>query len=436
MPIDLPPTPSLEQLKKQAKDLRRACRDGQAAALARACQYLPRLGGAQAAEATGISLQECQHVVAVEYGFKDWKVLAAAVGASFADLVRLSGHDAQVLMRQVDQKDLVTALKEADTGVKETFLRNMSARVRGFIESEITLAPTDKTAGAQTQQRIMRQILDLSRQGLISWGAKGQDTEPLNSVQVEADFFALVGRPLDQLTVEEMASLWRQVAQQARSEGILSLQQFEGKLSSPLLREALQLTVDGTEPDVIEDLLKIRSRTLLRQLETRAQMVDEGLLAIMAGDNPGLIAHKLSAFYAEDTQGVKRPDSVTAAQLVDHLRQLAPSALDFAGFNALLTDMAHVSRRDGIAALEPLVAALEIYTDAESELLRRGLEMMLAKEEWGRFLEALGTLGKARHAGLAAAHRMVIAGVGMVQAGRKPEDIAAQVRRVGLAEEG
>ena len=52
-------------------------------------------------------------------------------------LAGLEDRGAQTLLREVDQKDLVTALKYANTPVRERFLGYMSARVRGFLESEI-----------------------------------------------------------------------------------------------------------------------------------------------------------------------------------------------------------------------------------------------------------------------------------------------------------
>ena len=44
-------------------------------------------------------------------------------------LAGLDDRGAQTLLRMVDQKDLVTALKGAAEPVRERFLRNMSARV-------------------------------------------------------------------------------------------------------------------------------------------------------------------------------------------------------------------------------------------------------------------------------------------------------------------
>ena len=68
----LPAHPSLEQLRKQAKELLRAYRDGDPAAVTRFAAIIPRF-----ANATGLDAQlaDAQFVVAREYGFDNWTAL-------------------------------------------------------------------------------------------------------------------------------------------------------------------------------------------------------------------------------------------------------------------------------------------------------------------------------------------------------------------------
>ena len=67
----LPSRSSLRQLRRQAKDLLTAYRGGEPAALARFRVSLPRLAGASDATvlAAGFTLQDAQHVLAMEHGF-------------------------------------------------------------------------------------------------------------------------------------------------------------------------------------------------------------------------------------------------------------------------------------------------------------------------------------------------------------------------------
>ena len=104
MSKQLPPRPSLEQLKKQAKDLRKAHSTANPEAGERIRAFLPRLSSTSAAAVleADFSLQEAQHVVAREYGFKDWIALAAVVEPDFDALVRLSDREIQTLLRAID----------------------------------------------------------------------------------------------------------------------------------------------------------------------------------------------------------------------------------------------------------------------------------------------------------------------------------------------
>ena len=77
----LPPRPSLEQLRKRAKDLLKAFRDRQPAALARLIAALPRYSDLSDDDLTelALSLRDAQRVIAIEYGFADWPSIRAYI---------------------------------------------------------------------------------------------------------------------------------------------------------------------------------------------------------------------------------------------------------------------------------------------------------------------------------------------------------------------
>lgn len=80
----LPSDPSLEHLRKQAKRLRNAMRDGDAAALAQVREYHPRPDRA----AARCALADAQLVTARSYGFESWSKLARHL----ADIERFVWH--------------------------------------------------------------------------------------------------------------------------------------------------------------------------------------------------------------------------------------------------------------------------------------------------------------------------------------------------------
>src|SRR5438067_8758624 len=80
MPSDqLPPRPSLDQLRRRAKELRDAARSGDPAALARITAYAP------AARSGTVPLAAAQLAIAREHGYPSWPQLAAEVQARTAE---------------------------------------------------------------------------------------------------------------------------------------------------------------------------------------------------------------------------------------------------------------------------------------------------------------------------------------------------------------
>lgn len=91
-------------------------------------------------------------------------------------------------------------------------------------------------------------------------------------------------------------------AEQARTSGLLSLERNLDGLEDELLRLGLQLVVDGTDPEIIRDLLTTRvlssnqkGKRLVEQL-----IIVDGVLSIQAGDNPRIIEARCFAFLGED----------------------------------------------------------------------------------------------------------------------------------------
>ncbi len=89
---ELPDRPSLENLKKRAKHFHKLVKTGEPSGVARAKKHLPRLSVVAESEVSkaGVTLQEIQYVLAVEYGYAKWSELVADIGRedSAANLMR------------------------------------------------------------------------------------------------------------------------------------------------------------------------------------------------------------------------------------------------------------------------------------------------------------------------------------------------------------
>ncbi len=87
----------------------------------------------------------------------------------FADIVKLTDREIQTLLREVDQKDLVVALKSAEEELKEKVLGNMSERVRTFITEEMEFqGPMRLSEVEEVQLRIVQQVRQLEEQGQVT----------------------------------------------------------------------------------------------------------------------------------------------------------------------------------------------------------------------------------------------------------------------------
>ena len=88
---------------------------------------------------------------------------------TFADINRLTDRELQVLLLEVDQKDLVVALKAAAEELKGKILGNMSEETRTFIAAEMEeLGPMRLSEVEEVQLRIVQQVRQLEEQGKVT----------------------------------------------------------------------------------------------------------------------------------------------------------------------------------------------------------------------------------------------------------------------------
>ncbi len=306
----LPTRPHFEQLKKQAKELLKNYKTDDVEIFARIRENLSRLAGKSdedIAQARFV-LQDAQHVIAREYGFSTWDALATAIKTPFEAMVNLTEREVQVLLREVDQKDLVVALSGASAAVVEKFLGNMSVRVREFISDEIGyLSPEHVSKAEEVQVRMIAQVVQLSEKGLMVWPPKpaakkkakapAMKKVPKKVIEEQARLAKMMQKSLSEMSYDEINKLFVDMAETARREGILALEKVGDVASDGFVKMAINLTVDGTEPALIMDMLETWKKSLMHEHEVKYWKVIEGIMSIQSGDNPRIIEHKLSVIY-------------------------------------------------------------------------------------------------------------------------------------------
>jgi hypothetical protein len=131
----LPPRPNLKQLKIQAKDLRKATQVADAESIRRLKAHLLRFSNVAEDEIRDakISLKDCQHVVAREYGFESWNWLQTVVDVDFDLLNRLGDGQLRILLPEVDNPEWMTAFHDVDDPDSLSCPEGLMARVLGLM---------------------------------------------------------------------------------------------------------------------------------------------------------------------------------------------------------------------------------------------------------------------------------------------------------------
>ena len=99
------------------------------------------------------------------------------------------------------------------------------------------------------------------------------------------------------MSYDHINALFTDLAAMARHSGILALGPFTDRMADPFLQEGIRLAVDGTEPDLIMDLLESWMESLLHEQKRKYQKVIEGIMAIQSEDNPRIVGRKLEVIY-------------------------------------------------------------------------------------------------------------------------------------------
>jgi hypothetical protein len=117
----LPPHPNLDQLKRQAKELRGAYNAGQPEALARLQPHLR-----QATSPTQLSCRDAQQIVARQYGFAAWATLKEHVETRLA----LQAHTDERPLGQPHSREIFRTLARQNYQLSESDHKRRSRKTR------------------------------------------------------------------------------------------------------------------------------------------------------------------------------------------------------------------------------------------------------------------------------------------------------------------
>ena len=209
--------------------------------------------------------------------------------ARFEELAKLADSEIQGMLTKIDQKDLVAALKGAGKDVKAKFLGSLSKRVRTFISSELESRTPTESEIQESQQLIAE---------LAAKPKKARSRKPgKRYLAMKAKLQETAARPLGELSFDDINRLFGNMAEVARTEGILALTPIAESAGEGFLGKGMQLMVDGTEPQPIADILKANARSILHEQQVKLEKVTMGIASLQQGTHPTLLEHKLSVIY-------------------------------------------------------------------------------------------------------------------------------------------
>lgn len=431
MSASLPERANAEFLRKQAKDLCQAFGHGDVEAVSQVHQYLPRAGklDAHGLRMLVLALQEAQHVLACHYGFRKWTELLAVVETpDLEELCRLSDRDAQVLLRTCNALDVAYVLSLASESLRQRLLTVVSKRISAYLQSEIDFI--DDSVGERTtaaKKRFFGQFAHLRQTGQLTWPPP-EDAPPSPARPTsEGPGLRLAHKLPTDLTIDELAELLHDLVALARGEGILALEGLLSEGRTTLLKEGIALIVDGTEPDLVQDLLETRAVTILRNRTVRGHMAIEGWMSIESGDNPAIVRHKLETYYVDesDLEWIPRHDP-TVDDLVARLRSTPATRQSYADMADFYRSMAFVARHRGLIELEPLLEAVDDPVLATG--LRESTHQKAERRQTQRVLAEMQACLQRLRLELHARNTFVIEGIFGIQAGGEPAVVVAAAR--------
>ncbi|NNE70239.1 MAG: flagellar motor switch protein FliG [Rhodothermales bacterium] len=95
---------------------------------------------------------------------------------TFDDLINVSGRDMQKLLSQIDQRDLILALKGSTDELKEMLMSNVSERAAAGISEELELlGPVKMSEIEEAQRRIVEEAQNMEEREEISLGRESAD---------------------------------------------------------------------------------------------------------------------------------------------------------------------------------------------------------------------------------------------------------------------
>ena len=316
--------------------------------------------------------------------------------------------------------------------MQERIFANVSKAIAAVIKNEMAISEPEETTDIET---VRARIVEKAQNLVLHLKPPGKKSELSQEyLNLKAKLKQLLERgPLARFSFEELENLFFMLAQVARYEGILMLEN-EGFLAQvqpvagaeeELFHLGLSLILNGAEPRLVEATLNTRAQALLHHLSTRYQMIAEGLTAIRAGSYPGFIDLNLRNFYISVRQGDGEYTENPVAALKEKLQEKPFAHFTLDEVTQFVLDLSVAVRKEGPSILADLAEQVD------DELLGWGLEAMQMLEGniepklVQRLIEIQARTLQYRHD---TRYQMISEGLRSIQNGENPRIIAQKLK--------
>lgn len=336
------------------------------------------------------------------------------------DLALLTDFEVQRILREVNIGDLIVALKGTGTDVQERVYANVSKGIATLLKNEMAISgPLERGEIEATRARIVALAQQLvPAESKVDLGSK-------EYLKVKEELQGMLAKgPFSEAVFEEIGNFFFTMAEVCRMAGISSLRDATAGADEALFNLGLQLMLDGTEPPMIETILKTHMRALMHDHTTRSRMIVEGLTAIKSGSYPAVIDLRLRRFHVSEQVWSSDYPEGPAQVVKEKLEEKSLDEFSLDELTEFLVDVSVAVRTEGISVLAELAEL------ADDELLARGLEVMQmfggnVRLEWvHRMLEIhMTSLLRRREI----RYEMITEGFKSIQAGENPYVIARKM---------
>lgn len=195
----------------------------------------------------------------------------------------------QIWLSEIDEDDLILVMPHLPQSVSHLIMENLSSRMRKMVSDSIK---QENEVPEKVIERAQERILEIANE-LIEIGELNEPGE--EDIVNEYPRKTTLPPKLDTDTTKDLINALITLGKYSQERGILSLEEALGKIEDPFFKEALQLIIDGTDSDLVDEILRNKIDAIIYHKELLYNLMIEGLLGIQAGNSSWTLEMRLKS---------------------------------------------------------------------------------------------------------------------------------------------